>query len=117
MNLSSLARLLSFLSCGLILLVLCSCSPGGDPALIGKWKVKDSNEIIEIRKDGTWVEAVDKELGAGTAKWEWDGTNRIRVSVDTKLVGKASGVMKVAINGDTLILKDEDGAVEYTRVK
>jgi len=25
--------------------------------------------------------------------------------------------MKVTLNGDTLVLKDEDGATEYTRVK
>jgi hypothetical protein len=60
---------------------------------------------------------MDKDAGVTSAKWEWDATNRIRLTVDTKLVGKASGVMKVTLNGDTLILKDEDGATEYTRVK
>jgi hypothetical protein len=105
---------------GAFALLLSSCSPGGDPALIGKWKAKGSSQIIEIRKDGNWVEAVDasdKELGIKSSKWEWEGTNRIRLTVNTKLIGKASGVMKVTLNGDTLILKDEDGATEYTRVK
>ena len=112
-----LSRLASALSGGLLLLLLCSCSPGGDPALIGKWKVKDSDHAIEIRKDGTWVEAIDKDVGVKSSKWQWDGTNRIRVTVDTRLVGKASGVMQVSLNGDTLVLKDEDGSTEYTRVK
>ena len=98
-------------------LTICACSPGGDPALIGKWKVKDSDHIIEIRRNGDWVEAMDKDAQITSSKWEWDSTNRIRLTFDSKLVGKASGVMKVTLNGDTLILKDEDGATEYTRVK
>jgi len=107
----------ALLTCGLLLLALCSCSPGGDPALIGKWKAKDSEQVIEIRRDGTWVEPMDKDAQVTSSKWRWDGTNRIRVTVHSKLVGKASGVMKVTLNGDTLVLKDEDGATEYTRVK
>jgi hypothetical protein len=102
---------------GAFLVFLCSCSEGGNPALIGKWKVKDSNHTVEIRKDGKWVEQVDKDMQITSASWEWENTNHIRVTMDSKLVGKASGVMKVSLNGDTLILKDEDGATEYTRVK
>jgi hypothetical protein len=107
----------ALLTCGLLLLALCSCSPAGDPALIGKWKVKDSEHVIEIRKDGTWVESMDKDAQITSSKWQWDGTNRIQLTINSKLVGKASGVMKVTLNGDTLVLKDEDGATEYTRVK
>ena len=44
-------------------------------------------------------------------------TITIRFTATSKLVGKASGVMKVTLNGDTLALKDEDGTKEYTRVK
>jgi hypothetical protein len=98
-------------------LLVCSCSPGGDPALIGKWKVKDSNHMIEIRKDGKWVEAVDKDAQITSSTWEWEDTNHIRLTMDSKLVGRASGVMKVTLNGDILILKDQDGSTEYTRVK
>ena len=101
----------------LSLLSLCSCSPGGDPALIGKWKVKDSNHTIEIRKDGKWLETVEKDMQITSSTWEWEDTNHIRVTMDSKLVGKASGAMKVTLNGDTLILKDQDGSTEYTRVK
>jgi hypothetical protein len=95
----------------------CSCSQGGDPALIGKWKVKDSNHTIEIRKDGKWVEEVDKDAQITSSNREWEDTNHIRLTMNSKLVGKASGVMKVTLNGDSLILKDPDGATEYTRVK
>ena len=98
-------------------LLFCSCSQSGDPALIGKWKVKDSNHIIEIRKDGKWVEEVDKDAQITSSKWEWEDTNHIRLTMNRKLVGKASGVMNVTLHGDTLILKDADGATEYTRVK
>jgi hypothetical protein len=101
----------------LVVLLVCSCSQGGDPALIGKWKVKDSNHVIEIRKDGKWVEEVDKDAQVTSSNWEWEDTNHIRLTMNSKLVGKASGVMKVTLNGDTLILKDQDGATEYTRVK
>jgi hypothetical protein len=104
-------------SVGCLLFLLSACSQGGDPALIGKWKVKDSNHTIEIRKDGKWVEAVDKDAQVTSSSWEWEDTNHIRLTMDSKLVGKASGVMKVMLNGDTLILKDQDGATEYTRVK
>ncbi len=85
--------------------------------MIGKWKVKDSDHVIELRANGDWVEAMDKDAQVTSCKWEWDGTNRIRVTAHSKLVGKASGVMKVSIKGDTLVLTDEDGATEYTRVK
>jgi hypothetical protein len=104
-------------SLGCLLFLLSACSQGGDPALIGKWKVKDSNHTIEIRKDGKWVEAVDKDAQITSSTWEWEDTNHIRLTMESKLVGKASGVMKVMLNGDTLILKDQDGATEYTRVK
>ena len=100
-----------------MLIALCSCSPGGDPALIGKWKVKDSNHTIEIRKSGAWVEEVEKDAQITSSKWEWEDTNHIRLTMDSKLVGKASGVMKVTFNGDTLVLKDQDSTIEYTRVK
>lgn len=117
MNHSLLLRVFCFALVSTLLLVLCSCSPGGDPAIIGKWKAKDSDHIVEIRKNGTWVEPAYKDADILSCKWEWDGTNRIRVTAESKLVGKASGVMKVTLNGDNLILKDEDGATEYTRVK
>jgi hypothetical protein len=117
MNHSSPLRIFcSALTCT-VLIVLCACSPGGDPAIIGKWKEKDSDHVIEIGKNGTWVEPMDKDAQVTSCKWEWDGTNRIRVTAESKLVGKASGVMKVTLNGDNLVLKDEDGATEYTRVK
>jgi len=114
---STIKGSLWFLAVSSLWLMICACSPGGDPALIGKWKVKDSDHTIEIRKNGTWVEAMDKDAQITSSKWEWEGTNRIRLTVDSKLVGKASGTMKVTLNGDTLTLKDEDGATEYTRVK
>jgi len=113
---SSAFRLFYLLPCAL-LLSFASCSPGGDPAIIGKWKVKDSNHTIEIRKNGEWVESVDKSYEVTGAKWEWDDTNHIRLTFDSKLVGKASGRMKVTLNSDTLALKDEDGTTEYIRVK
>jgi hypothetical protein len=101
----------------LLLWVLTGCGPGGDPAIVGKWKAKDSEHVIEIKSNGDWVEPMEKDLQVRSSKWEWDGTNRIRITVDTKIVGKASGVMKVTLNGDSLTLKDEDGATDYVRVK
>ena len=95
---------------------LSACSPGGDPALIGKWKAKDGSETMEIRSNGKWVDG-DKDSDITSETWEWEDTNHIRVTATSKLVGKASGVMKVTLTGDTLVLKDEDGAKEYTRVK
>src|SRR4029077_841176 len=99
-------KLLPLLAC--LLLTVSGCSPGGDPAIIGKWKVKDSNHVIEIRKNGDWVEDVEKSYEITGAKWAWEDTNHIRLTFSSKLVGKASGTMKVNLNGDTLILKDED---------
>ena len=113
---SAFRILLQVLSCGVVL-ILSSCSPGGDPAIIGKWKVKDSNHTVEIRKNGDWVEDVEKSYQVTGAKWEWEDTNHIRLTFNSKLVGKASGTMKVTLNGDTLALKDEDGTTEYSRVK
>ncbi len=108
--------MLTLLICSGFALLLASCSPGGDPALIGAWKPKDGHEILEIRKNGAWVEG-KKDPDITSCTWEWENTNHIRVTATHKLVGKASGVMRVTLNGDTLTLKDEDGAREYTRVK
>ncbi len=116
MNASSKAGLCWVVICGLLLAVY-GCSPGGDPGLIGKWKEKGGEHSMEIRRDGTWVEAMEKDAEITSAKWKWVGTNRIRLTLTSKLVGKASGEMKVTLTGDTLVLKDEDGATEYTRAK
>jgi hypothetical protein len=105
------------IGCGLFLIVFVSCRPDGNPALIGKWKAKDSNHVIEIRQNGTWVEPGENDVQITSSKWEWEGENHIRLTVHSKLVGKASGLMKVSLNGDTLVLKDEDGATEYTRIR
>ncbi len=113
---SLLSRITACLT-GAILIALCSCSPGGDPALCGKWQEKeDPKQVLEIRSNGTWVEG-EKDPDITGAKWSWDGTNHIRITVHSKLVGEASGRMKVVLNGDTLTLSDADGATEYTRVK
>src|SRR2546421_4409147 len=98
------------------LFFLSACSQGGDPALIGKWKAKDGSETVEIRSNGRWVDA-NQDSDITSATWEWDDTNHIRLTATHKVVGSASGVMKVTLTGDTLVLKDEDGAKEYTRVK
>lgn len=113
---SPLVRVVAWLA-GALLVVLCSCSPGGDPALCGKWQAKeDPKHVIEIRGNGGWVEG-EKDPDITGMKWSWDGTNHIRITAHSKLVGEASGRMKVALNGDTLTLSDSDGATEYTRVK
>jgi hypothetical protein len=49
--------------------------------------------------------------------WEWENTNHIRLTMTHKLVGKASGKMKVDLNGNSLVLKDQDSSTEYSRVK
>src|SRR5439155_1079611 len=92
-----LRLLLQLLTCGFFL-TFASCSPGGDPALIGKWKVKDSDHVVEIRKNGNWVESIGKDSSrlfhdyqVTSSTWEWEGTNRIRLTFNSKLVGKASG--------------------------
>jgi hypothetical protein len=105
-----------FALCAAILLTLCSCSPGGDPAIIGKWQDKDTKEIVEFRSSGKLVWG-KKDDEITDANWEWENTNHIRLTMTHKLVGKASGTMKVTLNGDTLILKDEDSTTEYARVK
>jgi hypothetical protein len=106
-----------FAVCGLLLFAFCACSPAGDPSLIGKWKVKGGEQVMEIRRDGSWVEEADKDAQVISAKWEWVATNRIRLTLKSKLIGNASGEMEVSLNGDTLVLKDDGGATEYTRVR
>ena len=112
----AVSRLLSGWLFTAILLVLCSCSPGGDPAILGKWQDKDTKEIVEFRGSGKLVWG-KKDDEITSASWEWENTNHIRLTMTHKLVGKASGVMKVTLNGDTLVLKDEDSSTEYSRVK
>ncbi len=100
-----------------VVIALSSCAPGGDPGLCGKWQAKDDpKHIIEIRSNGAWVEGENDPDITGM-KWSWDGTNHIMITAHSKLVGQASGRMRVILNGDALTLSDSDGATEYTRVK
>ena len=113
----SLRTLIAVWLAGAMMFSLSSCAPGGDPALCGKWQAKDDpKHILEIRSNGTWEEG-EKDPDIIGARWAWDGTNHIRITAKSKLVGEASGRMKVVLNGDTLVLSDSDGATEYTRVK
>ena|SRR5204863_5653435 len=110
------ALLSPFITALSLALTLCSCSPGGDPRIIGKWQDKETKEIIEFRGNGSLVWG-KKDDEITSASWEWENTNHIRMTMTHKLVGKASGTMKVDFNGDILILKDQDSSTEYTRVK
>ena len=117
MNTSRCTRSISWLLASLCgILMWCGCSPAGDPALIGKWQSKDGKEIIQFHANGK-VDTGEKDPDITSSKWAWIGTNEIRLTLKHKVVGTASGTMKVTVNGDSLILKDEDGPAEYTRVK
>ena len=120
MKIFTLQRLISlFGSCTALValtVVLSSCSPGGDPRIVGKWQDRDTKEIIEFRSNGSLVWG-KKDDEITSVSWEWENTNHIRLTMTHKLVGKASGTMKVDFNGDNLVLKDQDSSTEYSRVK
>src|SRR5262245_11930204 len=95
MNPSPCSRSCSWLIAALLgcwLCIGCGCSPGGDPAIIGKWQSKDGKETIQFFANGK-LDTGDKDADITSSEWKWDGTNAIRLTFKHKLVGTASGTM------------------------
>jgi hypothetical protein len=104
-------------------LAFSGCTPPvtGDPALIGKWGI-DGKPVLEIRADGTWVNLGKKDPDVISSKWEWDGTNFIRVTYKTKIkdMENVTETLRIRLmkERDALIIRDTRGDdTEYARLK
>src|SRR5262245_14591904 len=79
--------LIMALLCGWALM-LSGCKPPppvGNPAIIGKWGI-ECTPVMEIQADCTWVDlSKKKDPDIISTKWNWDGTNYIRLTHKTKV--------------------------------
>ncbi|HWW01386.1 MAG TPA: hypothetical protein VNZ64_16945 [Candidatus Acidoferrum sp.] len=94
-------------------LLLSSCSPGGNSAIIGKW-TESNGAVHEFRADGTCRIGDPKEPLTGKFK---AGSDHIRIELDGA-VGQATGRMdcKVsALQSDSFDLTYPDGEVHHLK--
>ena len=99
--------------CGTVML-LSACSPGGNPAIIGKW-TEQSGGVHEFRADGTCSIGDPKSPMAG--KYKPSGSGQVRIELDGGL-GKVVGAMDckiTAVQGDAFDLTYPDGEVHHLR--
>jgi hypothetical protein len=107
--------LLSTLLTCFLLIGTGGCSPKGNTALFGKWKLEKTTvnfangahdeqpggKAIEFRNDGTYVEG---EKNGRTGKYEVVDAQHLRIQIDG-----LAGEPKIVLQGDTLDICNPDG--------
>lgn len=97
-----------------MLLAIASCGKKED--ITGKWVYTEEGTgrtaTMELFSDGTGTIAEDGL--SYSCEWTTE-KGRLKVEVDTGIFGKISQVADYEVNGDMLILSDEEGEVTYIR--
>lgn len=94
-------------------LLLSSCSPGGNSAIIGKW-TESNGAIHEFHADGTCKIGDPKDLLSGKFK---AGSDHVTIELDGP-VGQVTGKMDCklsAIQNDSFDLTYPDGEVHHLK--
>ncbi|MCM1103252.1 MAG: hypothetical protein NC409_04015 [Clostridium sp.] len=94
----------------IVLLAIAGCSK--KESLVGKWVATDEatgeTETMELFSDGSGIYT--------SYACEWSTENgRLKIEIDTGIFGKVSHVWDYELDGDTLVLSDEDGV--YTAIR
>jgi hypothetical protein len=93
-----------------VLLSACAAKPGA--AIIGKWE--RGGAITEFKNDGTVnVTTNDGAIINGSYKFTDSTTMQLMMPEENG----GTGVFTVSISGDNLVLSNDSGSGEYTRVK
>jgi hypothetical protein len=90
----------ALLSCCAVLL-LSSCSKKASAAIIGKWRVQATKEIVEFRQDGTFITLQDqKQNGKYTFT---DGSHmNLQINTGNTNMPEISASCEVHIQGDKM---------------
>ena len=90
----------ALLSCCAVLL-LSSCSKKASAAIIGKWRVQATKEIVEFRQDGTFINPQDQKQ---TGKYTFTDGSHMNLQIDTGNTNmpEMSASCEVHINGDKM---------------
>ena len=90
----------ALLSCCAVLL-LSSCSKKASAAIIGKWRVQATKEIVEFRQDGTFINPQDQKQ---TGKYTFtDGSHmNLQINTGNTNMPEISASCEVHIQGDKM---------------
>ena len=89
----------SFIFCATLFLT--SCSKKASTAIVGKWQVQATKEIVEFRQDGTFINPQDqKQNGKYTFT---DGSHmNLKINTGNTNMPEISASCEVHINGDKM---------------
>ena len=114
------------IAAGMVTAILSGCSPKIEPAAVGKWRTAGGNETMEFRADGS-CQGQDQYGRAVSGKFAFVDAEHIRLELTTssedkakglRFVDNSTGVVKVAVNGDELVMTEPNGsAIHYQRQK
>jgi hypothetical protein len=91
---------IALLSC-CVTLILSSCSKKANDAIIGKWRTQATKEIVEFRKDGTFVNPQDQKQNG---KYTFTDGSHMNLQIDTGNTNmpEMSASCEVHIHGDKM---------------
>ena len=111
---------------GAVTAILSGCSPKIEPAAVGKWRTASGNETMEFRSDGS-CQGQDQYGRVVSGKFAFVDAEHIRLELTTssedkakglRFVDHSTGVAKVAVNGDELVMTEPNGpTIHYQREK
>ena len=103
---------IALLSC-CVTLILSSCSKKANDAIIGKWRTHATKEIVEFRKDGTFVNPQDQKQNG---KYTFTDGSHMNLQIDTGNTNmpEMSASCEVHIHGDKMemIITDSKSGIQ-----
>ena len=111
---------------GIAAAILSGCSRKIEPAAVGKWQAATGKETMEFRSDGR-CQGQDQYGRVVSGDFAFVDAEHIRLDLTTssedkakglRFVDHSTGVAKVAVNGDELVMTEPNGsAIYYQRQK
>jgi hypothetical protein len=111
---------------GIAAAILSGCSRKIEPAAVGKWQAASGKETMEFRSDGS-CQGQDQYGRVVSGNFASVDAEHIRLDLTTssedkakglRFVDHSTGVVKVAVNGDELVMTEPNGsAIYYERKK
>ena len=111
---------------GIAAAILSGCSRKIEPAAVGKWQAASGKETMEFRSDGS-CQGQDQYGRVVSGNFAFVDAEHIRLELTTssedkakglRFVDHSTGVAKVALNGDELVMTEPNGsAIYYQRQK
>ena len=106
--------------------ILSGCSHKIETAAVGKWRAAGGNQTMEFRAHGT-CQGQDQYSRLVSGNFAFEDAEHIRLELTTssedqakglRFVDHSTGVARVAVKGDQLIMTEPNGsAIHYQRQK